>query len=171
MISSTDSILQPRARNGTWGCFPHKRCQQSAILLSPSHIADLVAVSSKPLFTMTRTVFIAICYLFSVVLTHSSRSFSNGDVGDLRLFHLPSQSQYVSSREIVHNTEPYSITSENRSNYLRTATQLVTKVAPNSTFRIVDDHYIGENGIAHVRFRQTLRGVDIGNADFNVNVF
>lgn len=41
---------------------------------------------------------------------------------------------------------------------------------PNATFRLVDDHYVGANGIAHFYFRQTANDVDIDNADFNVNI-
>jgi extracellular elastinolytic metalloproteinase len=34
----------------------------------------------------------------------------------------------------------------------------------------VDDHYVGNNGIAHFYFKQTVNDLDIDNADFNVNV-
>lgn len=34
----------------------------------------------------------------------------------------------------------------------------------------MDDHYVGTNGIAHFNFKQTVNGVDIDNADFNVNI-
>lgn len=54
--------------------------------------------------------------------------------------------------------------------YLKTATELVKSVAPNVTFRLVDDHYVGANGVSHANFRQTANGRDIQNADFNVNV-
>lgn len=57
-----------------------------------------------------------------------------------------------------------------RSNYIDTATALVKKLAPGLEFRVVDDHYVGTNGIAHVNLKQTLHGLDIDNADFNVNV-
>ncbi|KAI0003536.1 elastinolytic metallo proteinase Mep [Xylariaceae sp. FL0662B] len=57
-----------------------------------------------------------------------------------------------------------------RDSYVDTASDLVRKVAPDATFRVVDDHYIGKNGIAHVNFKQTAHGLDIDNADFNVNI-
>ncbi|OTB09393.1 hypothetical protein M426DRAFT_18039 [Hypoxylon sp. CI-4A] len=57
-----------------------------------------------------------------------------------------------------------------RESYVDTATELVKKIAPDATFRVVDDHYIGQNGIAHVNFKQTAHGLDIDNADFNVNI-
>ena len=54
--------------------------------------------------------------------------------------------------------------------YVSTATKLVKSTFPKSTFRVVDDHYIGTNGIGHVHFKQTAHGLDIDNSDFNVNV-
>lgn len=57
-----------------------------------------------------------------------------------------------------------------RVTYIETAKALVQKVAPGSEFRVVDDHYVGSNGIAHVNLKQTVHGLDIDNADFNVNV-
>lgn len=57
-----------------------------------------------------------------------------------------------------------------RDTYLETATALVKSVAPDATFRVVEDHYVGTNGIAHVNFKQTAHGMDIDNADFNVNI-
>lgn len=57
-----------------------------------------------------------------------------------------------------------------RADYIDTATALVQKVIPGATFRLVDDHYVGSNGIAHANFKQTAHGLDVDNADFNVNV-
>ncbi|PVI04691.1 extracellular metallo proteinase MEP [Periconia macrospinosa] len=41
---------------------------------------------------------------------------------------------------------------------------------PDATFRLIDDHYVGTNGITHFYFRQTANDVDVQNADFNVNI-
>ncbi|KAG4438422.1 hypothetical protein IFR05_006075 [Cadophora sp. M221] len=57
-----------------------------------------------------------------------------------------------------------------RVDYVDTATALVQSVVPGAEFRVVSDHYVSENGIAHVNFKQTAHGLDIDNADFNVNV-
>ncbi|KAI1353877.1 extracellular elastinolytic metallo proteinase [Xylaria sp. FL0043] len=57
-----------------------------------------------------------------------------------------------------------------RDSYVETAKALVKSVAPDATYRLVDDHYVGDNGIAHVNFKQTAHGLDIDNADFNVNI-
>ncbi|KAL2787665.1 extracellular metallo proteinase mep [Aspergillus keveii] len=54
--------------------------------------------------------------------------------------------------------------------YLAAAKQLVETLMPNATFRVVDDHYVGDNRVAHVFLRQTIDGFDVDNADFNVNV-
>lgn len=50
------------------------------------------------------------------------------------------------------------------------ATELVKQIMPSATFRLVEDHYVGTNGIAHFYFKQTANGLDIDTADFNVNV-
>ena len=57
-----------------------------------------------------------------------------------------------------------------RVDYVETATELVKTLVPEATFRIVDDHYVGKNGVGHVNFKQTVHGVDIDNADFSVHV-
>ncbi|VUC25887.1 unnamed protein product [Clonostachys rosea] len=56
------------------------------------------------------------------------------------------------------------------SGYVETATSLVKSVFPTLHFRLVNDHYVGTNGMAHVNFKQTVHGIDIDNADFHVNV-
>ncbi|KAH7030685.1 extracellular metallo proteinase 5 [Microdochium trichocladiopsis] len=57
-----------------------------------------------------------------------------------------------------------------RGDYIDTATALVASTEPNTTYRVVGDHYIGANGIGHVNFKQTIGGLDIDNADFSVHV-
>jgi extracellular elastinolytic metalloproteinase len=54
--------------------------------------------------------------------------------------------------------------------YTETAKRLVEEVFPKAEFRLVSDHYVGNDGIGHVNFKQTVHGLDIDNADFNVNV-
>ncbi|EHK99761.1 putative Extracellular metalloproteinase MEP [Glarea lozoyensis 74030] len=53
--------------------------------------------------------------------------------------------------------------------YIDTASQLVRKVAPGAEFRVVNS-YQSDTGVGHVVFKQTLHGIDIDTADFNVNV-
>lgn len=54
--------------------------------------------------------------------------------------------------------------------YTQAATWLVQEVFPDAEFRLVPDHYVGNDGIGHVVFKQTVHGLDIDNSDFNVNV-
>ncbi|OOF94567.1 hypothetical protein ASPCADRAFT_507516 [Aspergillus carbonarius ITEM 5010] len=84
---------------------------------------------------------------------------------DLNAFRLVSNTEYLNS----FATGNLSV-SAFRGNYTDTAARLVQEIAPGATFRLVEDHYIGDNGIAHVYFRQTAHDIDIDNADFNVNV-
>ncbi|KAI1184477.1 fungalysin metallopeptidase [Nemania serpens] len=57
-----------------------------------------------------------------------------------------------------------------RGSYVETAAELIRKVTPHAEFRLTKDHYIGTNGIAHVYFRQIVNGLDVGSANFNVNI-
>ncbi|KAF2002104.1 extracellular metallo proteinase 2 [Amniculicola lignicola CBS 123094] len=57
-----------------------------------------------------------------------------------------------------------------RADDVDTATDLVRKTVPGATFRLVEDFYVGINGIAHFNFKQQIKGIDIDNADFNVNI-
>ncbi len=86
---------------------------------------------------------------------------------DLNNFRLKATAQYASSKD---TSSDVSLKFVKRDDYVSTATALVQKLAPGAEFRVVDDHYVGENGIAHVNFKQTVHGLDIDNADFNVNV-
>ncbi|KAH7304725.1 Fungalysin metallopeptidase-domain-containing protein [Stachybotrys elegans] len=87
---------------------------------------------------------------------------------DIESFRLPALSDYTES-EVAQESEIVKKMAK-RDTYVETATELVKSVAPDAEFRVVGDHYVGKNGIAHVNFKQTLHGVDIDNADFNVNV-
>ncbi|PKX91250.1 extracellular metalloproteinase [Aspergillus novofumigatus IBT 16806] len=88
---------------------------------------------------------------------------------DLNAFRLKSLAKYVNATETVIEA-PSSFAPFTQQSYVEAATQHVKMIAPDVTFRVVDDHYVGDNGVAHVHFRQTANGLDIDNADFNVNV-
>jgi len=87
---------------------------------------------------------------------------------DLNAFRLKALTSYVNST--TTETEPTAASIVKRESYVDAATELVKTKLPSATFRVVDDHYVGVNGIAHVNFKQTANGLDIDNADFNVNV-
>jgi extracellular elastinolytic metalloproteinase len=86
---------------------------------------------------------------------------------DLNKFRLPQTAQYVDATKTVNDPV---ISIVKRDTYVETATELVKSIVPGATFRLVGDHYVGTNGIAHVNFKQTAHGLDIDNADFHVNV-
>ncbi|KAK0609697.1 extracellular metallo proteinase MEP [Bombardia bombarda] len=87
---------------------------------------------------------------------------------DVDAFRLPDISAYVPNEEVV--SDPVASNLVRRDDYVSTATDLVKSTFPDATFRLATDHYVGTNGVAHVRFKQTINGLDVDNADFNVNV-
>ncbi|KAI0141815.1 fungalysin metallopeptidase [Xylariaceae sp. FL1272] len=86
---------------------------------------------------------------------------------DITSYKMPTSSNYVNSQAAKSDS---SLSLLKRSTYVETATAVVNKIAPNAEFRVKSDHYVGKNGVAHVYFKQTMNGLDIGNADFNVNI-
>ncbi|KAI1102688.1 elastinolytic metallo proteinase Mep [Jackrogersella minutella] len=86
---------------------------------------------------------------------------------DLNAFRLKETAEYSNKAATSANKAVHLL---KRETYVDTATELVKSIAPSATFRLVNDHYVGKNGIAHVNFKQTAHGLDIDNADFNVNI-
>lgn len=99
--------------------------------------------------------------------THHSATVSKRGV-DLSAYRFTGLAQYKSSEAI--KADPKISAIGKRSTYTETATELVKTVAPNAEFRLVQDHYVGASGVAHVQFKQQAHGIDIDNADFTVNV-
>jgi extracellular elastinolytic metalloproteinase len=87
---------------------------------------------------------------------------------NLEAFRLSTVAEYSNSANTTSSDLAVSIVK--RDTYVDTATALVKATFPDAEFRLVDDHYVGTNGIGHANFRQTVHGLDIDNADFNVNV-
>ncbi|KAH7110303.1 extracellular metallo proteinase 2 [Dendryphion nanum] len=86
---------------------------------------------------------------------------------DISSFRLKVKSQYVNAKAVVSNT---TITELNkRADAADIATELVKKTVPGSTFKVIES-YVGDNGVAHFYFKQTVNDIVIDNADFNVNV-
>ena len=88
---------------------------------------------------------------------------------DLNAFRIVATTDYVNATETASNTT-ITNTLIKRESYVETATDLVKATFPNLTFRQVTDNYVGTNGVGHVNFKQTVHGLDVDNADFNVNV-
>lgn len=87
---------------------------------------------------------------------------------DISKFRLPELSTYTNATKTESSDTVASI--GKRETYIETAKDLVKSIAPDAEFRLVEDHYVGTNGVAHVNFKQTVHGIDVDNADFNVNV-
>ena len=86
---------------------------------------------------------------------------------DLNSYRLSADTTYVNSGSLARRKIRRVA---RRSNYVETAESFVKETLPGLQFRTVDDFYVGSNGIAHVNFKQQAHGLDIDNADFNVNV-
>ena len=83
---------------------------------------------------------------------------------DLNAFRLAATAEYVNATSVDKNPPILS-----SADPVSTATELVVKVVPGAEFRMVES-YVGNNGVVHVYFKQTAHGLDVDNADFNVNV-
>ncbi|KAH0428486.1 elastinolytic metalloproteinase mep [Colletotrichum camelliae] len=59
---------------------------------------------------------------------------------------------------------------DKRADYVEIATLKLQEIEPQAEFRLVDDSYVGSNGVAHVHFQQTVDGIDVDNAQVNVNI-
>jgi len=119
-----------------------------------------------------RTILLAGILSSIVVVTghpaHSPGSTLQRRTVDLNAFRLTALTSYINST--ITATEPAAASIAKRVDYVDAATELLKTKLPAATFRVVKDHYVGANGIAHVNFKQTANGLDIDNADFNVNV-
>lgn len=86
---------------------------------------------------------------------------------DISAFRLKGQSSYADVAKTGELNLPPSF---GEASYTDTASAVVKELFPKAEFRLVPDHYIGNDGIGHVVFKQQIHGIDIDNADFNVNV-
>lgn len=114
----------------------------------------------------------AVALLASNVLGHPSSSTTSRRgltprVIDLNKFRITTESIYSNATATAESELSNLV---RRVDFVDTATALVQSVIPGAEFRVVTDHYVSDNGIAHVYFKQTAHGLDIDNADFNVNV-
>lgn len=98
---------------------------------------------------------------------HTSASLSKRAI-DLDKFRMVVKTEYKNATEV--DADPTIPTLRTRATPEETATELVGAQAPDAQFRLVSDHYTGKNGVSHFYFKQTANGLDIDNADFNVNV-
>lgn len=87
---------------------------------------------------------------------------------DFNLFRLNTLTNYTNVRETSDSFHARSLATSD--SYIDTAAAFLESIAPDANFRLADDHYVGTNGIGHVNFKQTVHGLDIDNADVNINV-
>ncbi|XP_044724287.1 fungalysin metallopeptidase (M36) domain-containing protein [Hirsutella rhossiliensis] len=90
---------------------------------------------------------------------------------DLSKFKMPQLSIYTNATttrgsETIRHIEKRG----DQRDYVATARSLVETTVPSVKFRLVEDHYMDSNGIGHVNFKQTIHGLDVDNADFNINI-
>ncbi|KAF1921025.1 extracellular metallo proteinase 1 [Ampelomyces quisqualis] len=112
--------------------------------------------------------FLASCGLVAIAASHPAHT--NGLARraiDINAFRLTATSEYVNATATESSPSRHRL---KRGDYIESATELVKSIAEGTTFRVVGDHYVGDNGVSHVNFKQTANGLDIDNADFNVNV-
>jgi len=95
----------------------------------------------------------------------SARSIQKRTV-DLSAYKLGVGSTYTNNVVI---TEQPSFRSFTAPTYTDTAAALVRSTVPGAEFRLASS-YVSGNGVGHAVFKQTLHGIDIDTADFNVNV-
>ncbi|KAF2713894.1 extracellular metallo proteinase 1 [Pleomassaria siparia CBS 279.74] len=108
------------------------------------------------------------CFLTTALVgAHPGHDSISRRTVDLNAFRLEAASLYVNASIAESLTAVHRI---KRGDYLETATELAKSVVPGATFRVVEDHYVGSNGLAHVNLKQTANGIDIDNANFNINV-
>ncbi|KAF1978781.1 extracellular metallo proteinase MEP [Bimuria novae-zelandiae CBS 107.79] len=99
--------------------------------------------------------------------THAPRMLGKRAI-DLNAFRQVLETEYANATSV--QSDPSITSLIKRADAVDTATELVKATVPGATFRLVNDHYVGDNGIAHFNFKQTVNGLDIDNADFNVNI-
>ena len=105
-------------------------------------------------------------HVFAHPTAHHGPSSIRRRMVDLESFRLKATAQYVNATEALGATSTLLV---KRDGYVDTAVAFVKDLVPFAEFRIVEDHYVGTNGIAHVNLKQTAYGLDIDNADFNIN--
>ena len=119
---------------------------------------------------MQLSTILAVLGFTALGATHPTKQnkalFSRG-IANLDAFRLPMLANYTSAERTVARRDS---TLSSSSDPVEVAKALIKDKSPDATFRLVDDHYKGSNGITHVRFKQTFHDIDVDNADYNVNV-
>ncbi|KAL6707019.1 hypothetical protein ACN47E_004969 [Coniothyrium glycines] len=118
-----------------------------------------------------RSVLLASLASLSAVIIHAHPTSHNKlakRAVDLDAFRVKVKTVYKNATAV--ELDPTIPSLSRRASAQDVATELVQKTSPSAKFRLVDDHYVGTNGIAHFFFKQTVNGLDVDTADFNVNI-
>ncbi|CBX91299.1 hypothetical protein IAQ61_010661 [Plenodomus lingam] len=99
--------------------------------------------------------------------THNSRGLTRRAV-DLDAFRPKVPTSYTNATAV--QADPEIPTLARRADPEQVASELVAKILPDAQFRLVSDHYVGTNGVAHFYYKQTVHGLDVDSGDFNVNI-
>ncbi|KAL3443255.1 extracellular metallo proteinase mep [Aspergillus insuetus] len=85
---------------------------------------------------------------------------------DLKSYRLATRANYT----VIDDKSVDSFLTKTDGSYVNTAVELAQGLYPNAKFRVAEDHYVDVAGVAHVYLQQTLHGLDVSNANLNVNV-
>jgi len=102
----------------------------------------------------------------TLVLTHPHTNQPQKRSVNLEAFRLSGGGSYVS----VPSTSKRSLRPNKRVTNLETAIAFLGKTFPTTSFRLIDDHYTGDNGVEHFYFKQLANNLDIDNSNLNINV-
>lgn len=119
-----------------------------------------------------------IVYLFYLVLSLALQQCAAANPGNRRAeseiqnfdsYLLDSNSTYVNAANVSNYRASGELDVDGAS-HRKIALKVAQTAVPSGAFRLLDDYYIGTNGVAHVHFKQTILGLDIDNTHVNVNV-
>jgi extracellular elastinolytic metalloproteinase len=84
---------------------------------------------------------------------HGSRAINRRAI-DLDAFRMVIKTEYKNATQV--DLDPTIPTLRARATTEETATELVQSAAPGAEFRLVNDHYVGDNGVAHYYFKVSI---------------
>lgn len=70
----------------------------------------------------------------------------------------------------VPSTSKRSLKSKRKATNQETAVEFLMSTFPTTSFRLIQDHYVGDNGVEHFYFKQLANNLDIDNSNLNINV-
>lgn len=111
----------------------------------------------------------SIICLAGLATAHPHHGYSSRRAGrtvDLNSHRFTIRSNYTTLKELPSAKRVRSESID----FVQVASSKIQETVPGATFHLQDDVYVGDNGVAHAHFLQTIDGVDVDDATFNVNV-